>query len=166
MSTEIETLHSTEATTIPKYKTVVVQDDATEVVQFCNQDWRVFWPKHSRNRAYDRHSHPKAAKSILRYLLKQLEPMVDTFWDEFTSEVTIRAFPLKSCFVLKVDKIARNICVATYGECSEFNPRYGDTVITLATNGNVSVNHWQKLTHGSTNANDKKLIGYVVYANE
>lgn len=140
---------------------IVIQADNTEVIQFRGEDWRVFWPKHARNRTYDRHSNPKIARLNLKFLLHTLSPISNQFWDEFDGEVALRAIPLKSCFILKVDKNERKICVATFGDCATFNPRFGDIVITMTENGKIGVTRWANLY--TTQKQEKKTLSFVAY---
>lgn len=133
----------------------------SEEIMLCGQSWSVIWTRHAKNRTYDRHASPCVAAKVLTRVLHALEPFLPELLKEFDSLVTIRVFPYHSCFVVAVNREDKKISVITFGDTGNFTPQFGDRVVSIAENGNLSVTSWKKQIMNGTEESDKKLIGCV-----
>lgn len=128
-------------------------------------EWTIVWTRHAKNRTIDRHNHPAAAAKVLDIVLERLSPLFPQILEEVENDVTLRAFPYNSIFVLKIFKKINTLYVITYGNTEEFLPQFGDLVISLTERNTVTAMRWAKRTNHSDVSNDsmngKKLLGII-----
>lgn len=130
-------------------------------ISLCGDTWSVVWSRHAKNRTYDRRANPLVAAKCLEKALNSLGPIFYSILGKIDTVFTLRVFPYHSSFVLSVDRAAQKMTVVTYGDPSCFFPRFGDRVVSIAENGNVSITNWKVQTFMGNEPSDKKLLGCV-----